>query len=224
MLLAAASTTVHTGCLSGFHIFPTGLSAVYVQGLYCLGWSVCCNVLYCAMQVRVSESQVKNRLYIGNLPRGMTQHQVEEVLKQELLGEHKTHAVLACSTHMPCCGRLGSHSPTSARQPVQCALSFSFSCGCRTCMCSQPPSCVKSSNCSTPVFGRYCRLAAPVALLLPRCLRAATVGIYHRRLCERAVYGCTHGRWVQLHCQCQVAYVFRSILMTVSSASNYTCQ
>jgi hypothetical protein len=39
------------------------------------------------LQVRVSESQVKNRLYMGNLPRSMTQHQLEEALKQELQGE-----------------------------------------------------------------------------------------------------------------------------------------
>jgi hypothetical protein len=39
------------------------------------------------LQVRVNESQVKNRLYMGNLPRSMTQLQLEDALKQELQGE-----------------------------------------------------------------------------------------------------------------------------------------
>eukprot|EP00882_Tetradesmus_deserticola_P015278 GHRQ01016274.1.p1 GENE.GHRQ01016274.1~~GHRQ01016274.1.p1 ORF type:complete len:304 (+),score=145.33 GHRQ01016274.1:334-1245(+) len=37
-------------------------------------------------KVRVNESQVKNRLYMGNLPRSMTQHQLEAALKEELQG------------------------------------------------------------------------------------------------------------------------------------------
>jgi hypothetical protein len=44
------------------------------------------------LQVRVSESQVKNRLYMGNLPRSMTQHQLEEALKQELQGEQDSRS------------------------------------------------------------------------------------------------------------------------------------
>ena len=35
----------------------------------------------------MNESQVKNKLYVGNLPRGMTQHQVEEELKKHVVGE-----------------------------------------------------------------------------------------------------------------------------------------
>lgn len=42
--------------------------------------------------MRVSESQVKNRLYMGNLPRSMTQHQLEEALKAELQGESPQQA------------------------------------------------------------------------------------------------------------------------------------
>lgn len=40
----------------------------------------------------MSESQVKNRLYMGNLPRSMTQHQLEEALKAELQGESSQQA------------------------------------------------------------------------------------------------------------------------------------
>lgn len=37
--------------------------------------------------MRVNQSQVKNKLYVGNLPRGMTQFQVEEELKQLVVGK-----------------------------------------------------------------------------------------------------------------------------------------
>eukprot|EP00775_Hariotina_reticulata_P004666 gene4666-4919_t len=37
-------------------------------------------------KVRVNESQVKNRLFMGNLPRSMTLHQLEEELKKEVVG------------------------------------------------------------------------------------------------------------------------------------------
>jgi hypothetical protein len=41
----------------------------------------------------VNESQVKNRLYMGNLPRSMTQLQLEDALKQELQGKRHRLAV-----------------------------------------------------------------------------------------------------------------------------------
>jgi hypothetical protein len=50
-------------------------------------WLALCCCLASCCQVRVNESQVKNRLYMGNLPRSMTQLQLEDALKQELQGE-----------------------------------------------------------------------------------------------------------------------------------------
>eukprot|EP00879_Flechtneria_rotunda_P010539 GHRR01011019.1.p1 GENE.GHRR01011019.1~~GHRR01011019.1.p1 ORF type:complete len:456 (+),score=156.94 GHRR01011019.1:1169-2536(+) len=45
-------------------------------------------------KIRASKSEVKNRLFIGNLPRSMTQHQLEEELKKEVVGLEETELMM----------------------------------------------------------------------------------------------------------------------------------
>lgn len=69
---------------SSVHASWTGLLAigavcwlcVHPHSTVCLCW-----------QVRLNESQSKNKLYFGNLPRGYTQKQLEDELKKAVKGE-----------------------------------------------------------------------------------------------------------------------------------------
>lgn len=63
----------------------------------------CVSVLPCLLQVRVNESQVKNKLYVGNLPRSMTQHQVEEELKTQVVGESTAAGIVILYWHLKPC-------------------------------------------------------------------------------------------------------------------------